>query len=207
MSRAAGDVNVAAAVVPTDRVRWGAVIAGLFAALSTLAVLSVLGAAIGLSAYDAGDNARPFNIGAGIWGALSMLISLAVGGWLAARTAAVRGQGNGVLNGTMVWVTAIPLLTYVLVGGVASTARTAVESGSRITAERRDITDQAQQAADRLRSSVTSDDINRGTNTAAKTSWTTLASLLLSLGASAVGGYVGSRTPTHLTTSRSPDIR
>jgi hypothetical protein len=184
-----------------DRVRWGAIIAGLLAALSTLAVLGVLGAAIGFSAYDAGDNARPFGVGASWWGAISMLISLAVGGWLAARTAAVRGQHNGVLNGAMVWVTAIPLLTYVLVGGVASTARTAIESGSRVTAERRDInsrdiTDQAQQAADRMRAAVTPDDVNHATNSAAKTSWITLASLLLSLGASAIGGYVGSRNAT-----------
>jgi hypothetical protein len=38
--------------VPTDRVRWGPILAGTFAALTALAVLSTLGTAIGLSAYD-----------------------------------------------------------------------------------------------------------------------------------------------------------
>src|SRR3712207_2704601 len=57
-----------------DLVRWGPVIAGLFAALATLATLSVLGLAIGLSAYDAGDPASNFGIGAGIWGAITALI-------------------------------------------------------------------------------------------------------------------------------------
>ncbi|MEZ0266637.1 MAG: hypothetical protein ACAI43_18055, partial [Phycisphaerae bacterium] len=94
------NVNVAAvAASPTDRVRWGPIIAGLFAALSTLAVLGVLGIAVGASAYDPGDSARNFGIGAGIWGAVSALLAFFIGGWLAARAAAVKGTSNGVLNG------------------------------------------------------------------------------------------------------------
>ena len=58
-----------------DLVRWGPVIAGLFAALATLASLTVLGLAIGLSSYTAGDQASSFGIGAGIWGAISALIA------------------------------------------------------------------------------------------------------------------------------------
>ncbi len=50
-----------------DMVRWEPVIAGLFGTLTTLATLSVLGLAIGLLAFDAGDQASPFGIGAGIW--------------------------------------------------------------------------------------------------------------------------------------------
>src|SRR3954447_15379623 len=107
----APDVNVSAtAVTPTDRVRWGSIIAGLFAALSTLAVLTVLGIAVAGSAYDPGDSARAFGIGAGIWSAVSALIAFFIGGWLASRSAAVRSEGSGVLNGAMVWVVAIPLI-------------------------------------------------------------------------------------------------
>lgn len=38
--------------VPVDRVRWGPILAGTFAALTALAVLNTLGTAIGLSAWD-----------------------------------------------------------------------------------------------------------------------------------------------------------
>ena len=121
-----GNVNVGVATVtPTDRVRWASIIAGLFAALSTLVVLSVLGAAVAGSAFDPGDRARTFGMGAGIWGTVSMLLAFLVGGWLAARTAAVRGHGNGVLNGAMVWAVAIPLIIYLISAAVGAAGRTA----------------------------------------------------------------------------------
>jgi hypothetical protein len=124
------DVNVMATSVttPTDRVRWPSIFAGLFAALSALVVLAVLGVAVAGSAYDPGDNARNFGIGAGIWSAISALIAFFIGGFLAARTAAVRGHRNGVLNGSMVWVVAIPMILWMLVGGLNSLFRTTADS-------------------------------------------------------------------------------
>ncbi len=71
-----------------DLVRWGPVIAGIFAALATLVTLTILGIAIGSATYEAGDNLGDIGLGAGIWGAISVLISFFVGGLLAARTAA-----------------------------------------------------------------------------------------------------------------------
>src|SRR5687767_15989993 len=89
--------------VPTDRIRWGPILAGTFAALTALAVLSTLGTAIGLSAYDPGqDDPRNFARAGGVWGVLSLILAFAFGGWLTARAAAVRGRSNGMLNGFMV---------------------------------------------------------------------------------------------------------
>ena len=115
------DVDV---VTPVDRVRWGPVLAGLFAALATLAMLAVLGLAIGASAFDPGDQGSTFGLGAGIWGAVSTLLAFLVGGFIAARTAAVRGRSGGILNGAMVWFVAIPLLIYALGAGIGAIART-----------------------------------------------------------------------------------
>ncbi len=83
MNRGVADTEVDATIVatPTDRVRWGAIFAGLFAALAVLIVLGVLGLAIGLSSYNAGQPAANFGVGAGIWGAISALIAFAIGGW------------------------------------------------------------------------------------------------------------------------------
>jgi hypothetical protein len=121
-------VAAASVTTPTDRVRWPAIFAGLFAALSTLVVLAVLGAAVAGSTWDPGDSARTFGIGAGIWAAVSALIAFFIGGFLAARTAAVRGHNNGTLNGAMVWVVAIPLILWMLMGGINSLMRTTADS-------------------------------------------------------------------------------
>src|SRR3712207_6616613 len=95
---------------PADLICWGPILGGLFAALATLITLSVLGLAIGLSAFDPGDPLGNFGIGAGIWGALTALIAFFVGGWVAGRSAAFNGKTSGLFNGAMVWFVAIPLL-------------------------------------------------------------------------------------------------
>jgi hypothetical protein len=204
------NLNITTAVAtPTDRVRWGPIIAGLFAALSTLAVLTVLGIAVAGSAYDPGDSARAFGIGAGIWSAVSALIAFFIGGWLASRTAAVRSEGSGVLNGAMVWVVAIPLMLYVVMGGIGSlfkTAGSAVATGTQAAAaaSNRVSDDQAQTASakmqattqqlgDRVQQQVSNPDNQReAAHTTAKGAWGTLVSLLLGLAAAAFGGHVGS---------------
>src|SRR5437870_50739 len=112
------DIDTTIVNRPVDRVRWASIFAGLFAAMSALVVLTVLGLAIGLSSYNAGEPASAFGIGAGIWGAISALIAFLIGGWLAARTAALPGRGNGVLNGAMVWLVAVPLMLFLLGSGL-----------------------------------------------------------------------------------------
>jgi len=202
-------LNVTTAIAtPTDRVRWGPIIAGLFAALSTLAILTVLGAAIMGSTYDPGDSARAFGIGAGVWSAVSMLIAFFVGGWLAARSAAIRGHSAGMLNGAMVWAVAIPLMLYVIMGGIGSlfrTAGTAASAGAQAasTLDRSDATDQAQTASARIQSTTQQvanqaqqamrpENQERAANATAKGAWGALVSMLLGLAAAAVGGYAGS---------------
>ena len=223
------DTDLATAVQPQydadlatekDRVRWGPIIAGLFTALSTLALLGVLGLAIGASSFDAGDQGRNFGIGAGVWGALSALLAFGLGGWTAARTAAVRGERNGLLNGTMVWVVAIPLLLYLLSSGIGSLLNTAGQVANTAATVAAPVAGQAAndpaaqagvqngaavaqanaqalqaQAADPANQEAAADAIRRG-------AWGTLASLLFGLGAASLGGYLGARR-THTTTRRS----
>src|SRR5262249_35826112 len=124
-------------VMPVDRVRWAAVLTGLVVALITVAILSVLGLAIGFTTITPGNIAGTLGPGTGVWSALSVLIALVVGGWTAARTAAVPGRANGALNGAMVWV-ATTLLVLVLLGsGIATLAAVAgsiVTSGAQLAA-------------------------------------------------------------------------
>jgi hypothetical protein len=205
------NVNINAAIAtPTDRVRWGPIIAGLFAALSTLAVLTVLGVAVAGSAYDPGDSARAFGIGAGVWSAISALIAFFIGGCLASRSAAVRSEGSGVLNGAMVWVVAIPLMLYMIMGGIGSlfhAAGSAAATGAQVASNtasgnmnRQDLQDQAQTASARIQATTQQvagqmqqpENQREAARATAKGAWGTLVSLLLGLAAAAFGGYVGS---------------
>jgi hypothetical protein len=124
---APGVVAPASAVVaPLDRVRWSSILAGLFTVLATLIVMTVLGVAIGLSTFDA-NNPRNFGIGAGIYGAISALVAFFLGGFAAARTAAVAGSGNALLNGAMVWVVTIPFIVNILGTGIGTLLGTATD--------------------------------------------------------------------------------
>jgi hypothetical protein len=114
---------------PLDRVRWAAVLAGLFTVLATLAALTVLGIAIGLSTFDA-NAPENFGIGAGIYGGISAIIAFLFGGFIAARTGAVAGSGNGLLNGAMVWIVTVVLIVNFLGSGIGTLLGTA---GSVVT--------------------------------------------------------------------------
>lgn len=111
---------------PLDRVRWTSIIAGFFTVLATIIVLTVLGVAIGLSTVDA-NNPDGLVLGASIYSAIIALIAFLAGGYIAARTAAVSGSSNGVLNGGMVWIITIPILVFVLGNGIGSLLGTAVD--------------------------------------------------------------------------------
>ncbi len=118
------EVTLASAAL--DRVRWTSVIAGFFTVLAMMVVLTVLGIAIGLSTLDA-DNPRSFALGLSVYGGITALVAFLVGGYISARTAAVAGSGNGILNGAMVWIITIPILVYVLGNGVGSILGTAAD--------------------------------------------------------------------------------
>ena len=209
-------VASATVVTPTDRVRWGPIFAGLFAAMSALVVLSLLGLAIGLSSVDAGDRPANFGIGAGVWGAVSALAAFFFGGWMAARTAARDRDHNGLLQGAMVWMVAVPLMVYLLAGGIGSLFRTAgsvAATGAQAAATtagaaandpsaREDVRAAADDAAEgvqakatEMRQQVTPERVEQASNRAATGVWGPLVSLMLGLGAAAFGGHVGSRRP------------
>jgi hypothetical protein len=196
-------------VTPVDRIRWASILGGLFASLTTLIVLGVLGLAVGLTSYDTGDPLSSFGLGAGIWSAISTILAFLIGGWLAARTAATRGRGNGVLNGAMVWAVAIPLMLYLLSSGLGSLLNTAGDVAATgaatvapAAAEAVDNTAApavenagaaAQATASAIGEQVTPETVENATETASSTAWGTFIALLLGLGAAALGGLLGAR--------------
>lgn len=138
-----------------DRVRWASILAGLFTVLATLATFTVLGIAVGLSTFDANATDR-FGIGAGVYGAISAIIAFLFGGFIAARTGAVAGSGNGLLNGAMVWIVTVVLIVNFLgtgigtllgtAGSVATTAVTVASDAAAVAATNPEVVDAAQNA-------------------------------------------------------------
>lgn len=97
------------AVLPESlgRISWGAVIAGAILALVLQLTLNLLGIAIGTTQLDPYDpdapSAKTLTTTTIFWVGLSMIISLVIGGWVAARFAGIPGSTDGMLHGLMVW--------------------------------------------------------------------------------------------------------
>jgi hypothetical protein len=176
-------------VMPVDRVRWAAVLTGLVVALITVALLSVLGVAIGFTTITPGNIAGTLGPGTGVWSAISILIALVVGGWTAARTAAAPGRANGALNGAMVWVATTLLVFALLDSGIATLTAVAgsiVTTGTQLVAPL--IGQAAANAPDLL-------------STGSIAAWGMLLALLVGFVAATLGGLLGARSVTDLTTT------
>lgn len=106
-----------------DLVRWGPIVAGLFTALTTLILLSLLAVALGITAADAagpGATGDTFSIGAAVTAAVIGIVSFLIGGLVAARTAAIEGRGAGALNGFLVWALGVVLILALSAMGLSA---------------------------------------------------------------------------------------
>src|SRR6516165_1573425 len=120
-----------------SRISWGSVLAGAVVAGASVVLLSLLGVAIGAGGLrftqtTAADVAS-YGLGAGIWTAVNLILSLAFGGYVAARLSGTHSHLDAELHGITVWAVALLLITVLLtqaigsiLGTVASTAGSAV---------------------------------------------------------------------------------
>lgn len=149
---------------PFARISWGSIFAGAVIALATQLVLALIGAAIGLATLDpaSGDSpsATTLGAGAGIWLLLSTLISLFLGGYIAAR---LGGSFNGWLHGLTTWGT-VTILTLMLltsaagrlVGSASGLANFAANNADKgqLQSAANDASSKARQKADELRAAA-----------------------------------------------------
>jgi len=125
-----------------DLVRWGPIWAGLLLALAIQLVLSTIGLAVAVSTYSpsAPDFAERVANMMSIWTAISTLVALFIGGFVAGRMAAVLGLRNGLVQGSVVWALALVagmVLSAIGVAGLLSMAMgvSGVTPGAGVTAE------------------------------------------------------------------------
>jgi hypothetical protein len=167
----------------TDRVRWGPILAGLLTTITTLVVLTVLGLAIGLSAFEPGETAGD-TIGraAAFWGALSALIAFLLGGWVAARTSSVGDAMSGAMNGALVGAAAIALVIWMIGAGLGNLLGVVGTNMAEIIAIGQEATVSPEDALATAEA---------GYGAARDSAWGTFLGLILALGAATLGGYLG----------------
>jgi hypothetical protein len=116
-----------------SRISWGAVLAGAVVAAAAMLLLSFLGVAIGagglrLSQTSAAD-LKSYGLGAGIWTAINVILSMGFGGYVAARLSGTHSHLDGELHGITVWAVAT-LLASLLLAQLASLAVGTVTTGT-----------------------------------------------------------------------------
>jgi hypothetical protein len=101
------------------RVSWGGVWGGVLVTMGALILLSALGVAIGITALDP-STADPNRLAtiAAVWGAVSLLASLFLGGMVSTRIGMVYDRATGLFEGVLVWVVSMLLMAAFAGSGV-----------------------------------------------------------------------------------------
>ena len=119
-----------------SRMSWGSVLAGAVVAGASMILLSLLGVAFGAGGLHftqtTASDLAGYGLGAGIWTAINLILSMGFGAYVAARLSGTHSHLDAELHGITVWAVAILLMTVLLaqavgaiLGTVASTAGTA----------------------------------------------------------------------------------
>lgn len=121
------------------RVSWGAILVGTVVALALMVFFSTLGIAIGAAAVDPLYDDNPLSgvgVGSGLYLIVTQLISLAVGGFAAAKLAGVPRMPSSLLHGVAVWALATLLLAWTAIAGggaIFGAASTMIDNTARAT--------------------------------------------------------------------------
>lgn len=101
------------------RISWGAILAGAMVALALYFLLTLLGAAIGLSVSG---QVRPEDVasGAAVWAIAAMLLALFVGGCVTSQCTVGESKGECVMYGVVVWGVLFAILLWLTATGVRS---------------------------------------------------------------------------------------
>lgn len=200
-SRAGGDYIAEPPVVNQvveyhDRVRWGPIISGLVVALATQLILSALGAAIG-STFISGSGAPRSNapgVGSavGIWSIISLLISLFIGSWVAARACGPMNRNTALLNGAILWATTLALSSWLLANGVAGAFGIAASNAGEVINQ---VQQQGGANVPRRAPAISAQQAREIADNAAQGLWSFVVGSLLGLAASLAGASAGARKP------------
>lgn len=183
------------------------VAAGVFTVMAVLILLSELGMATGLIAYDGGGRAAAYALGAGLWGFISAILAFLLGGYVAGRFDDPVPGRAGAMRGGLVWAVAVPVMGFL--AAILAIGTVTAAGVTTIAAVQADPTAAAEAAA-AVRARVSDPPAPAGTvrrefdprasasgrlesaaNAAGAVGFGAVAALLLALGAAAFGGALG----------------
>ncbi|MFL6116041.1 MAG: hypothetical protein ACJ786_32515 [Catenulispora sp.] len=99
-----------------SRVSWGALLSGAMVAIAVLVLLSVLGAACELTAYNR-SSSRQLETAGAIWAVVSTLIALFVGGYVTSQLAVGENRTEAGIYGIILWGVLFTLLLMLATSG------------------------------------------------------------------------------------------
>jgi hypothetical protein len=159
------------------RVSWGGIFGGVLVAVGTLLLLAALGVAIGITAVDPQSmQLGKIGMSAALWTAVSMLLSLFLGGMVSSRLGATFDRTTSFFEGFLVWVVSLLLVAYLAASGMAWVAGDAFA----MMGGQPDLP-------------ATQDMVEMAKPQAARAAWVTFGALILSLGAALSGAMAGRR--------------
>jgi ElaB/YqjD/DUF883 family membrane-anchored ribosome-binding protein len=131
-------------VYPRERlhhVSWGAIFLGLAIAIGLQILLSLLGLAIGLFAFDPADPAgmQAWGIGTSLYVIATQIISLFTGGFVASRLSPARTDQSALIHGASIWALATIIMVWfgsaatgMLISGVSGAASSVWGAGTQV---------------------------------------------------------------------------
>ena len=186
-------------------VSWGSVFVGAVIAVVIGAMLNILGVAVGVASAGAGgsDDPMAMTAGAGIWLAVSTVIGLVIGGYVAARAAQDPDHHEGALHGATVWAVSF-LIAFFLTGSLASgTAFSAVQAAGsaaenvrvvdRVTGGARAAASEARDGADTAGERRVQEAGDTAARAVSGGAFWAFATMLVSLVGAMIGGTLGAR--------------
>ena len=111
------DVDAEDILPVSSRISWGAILAGAVLALALYFLLTLLGAAIGLSVSDDAD-AGALGTGAAIWAVLVTALCLFAGGYAASHFTVGESKAEAAVYGMLVWAVVFAMLLWLMASGV-----------------------------------------------------------------------------------------
>lgn len=180
------------------RISWGAILAGAAVAMAIYALLMALGVAVGMSVSDE-VTSRTLGTSAGVWGFISLLLSLFAGGWVTTQVTVGETRGEAILYGVVLWATTSVLLLWLTANGVRAGMNSEfvmqnMTSSQQLDSSRGTSSGDAAQTPEERRAAL-----NRLREAGREGSWWAFAGILLSMVAAVAGAMVG---PVELTVRR-----
>lgn len=199
-----------------SRVSWPAILGGALVAIASFLVLTLLFAAIGITAADRGADTDKFDTWATIAGIASIAISLFMGGYISSQLTVGENRQEAVIYGILTWAVVTGISLYMVGMGVragyfAALGGATVAQNSESMPSMEDVAKRAGYSdadinefknkvkdPNRIKELDTPQNRELASKAAVKTSWTALVGTLLSMAAAIGGALAGVGTQFRL---------